>query len=468
MTKRKKNSQYKHIEQGGLRLTKHQATSYSPDVILQAPSIFHLDLQKFQKAVLSAQSIDYASRTQLYDLYLSAEMDIHYMGVLAKRMRGVTRIPIEFHIDGKADEIITPQLKSPWFKEVRREIVLARFWGFTLLDFYLDEEGNIRAESINRKHYNPITRELLKHQNDISGRPIEDFPNTLFIGTERGLGDLLDIMIAVLYKRGSISDWSQFCNIFGIPIREYTYDAGDEVARRRLIEDARRQGAVAVYIHPKESEMKIHEPQNASATGQLFENFIRYWDSAISIRVLGNTLTSDTKSTGTQALGSIHKEVEEEMNEDDRDAILDVLNYDMRRIFAGLGFNVEGGQFVYVEKNKQHPTQQVDIVLKLHSIGLPISDDYLYDFSGIPKPDNYDELIAQKEAEKEALQKQLEGTVVEPKQEAQEDEDESEKQLQEEDKVKGNEPPRPKQGLRNTLARFFDLAPPGRGADNDF
>ena len=48
--------------------------------------------------------------------------------------------------------------------------------------------------------------------------------------------------------------------------------------------------------------------------------------------MLGNTLTTDAKSTGTQALGSVHKEEEDEMNSDDRDFILDILNYDMRPI----------------------------------------------------------------------------------------------------------------------------------------
>ena len=286
----------------------------------------------------------------------------------------------------------------------------------------------------------------------------------LFVGGERDLGALVDIMIAILYKRGNVSDWAKFCNIFGIPIREYTYDAGDQEARRKIIEDARRQGSSAVYIHPKESSLVLHEPKNASATGELFENFTNYWDSKISIRVLGNTLTTDAKKVGTQALGEVHKEVEDEMNEDDRDTILDVLNYHMRPIFSNLGFNTEGGEFVYAKKDKTHPTQQVDIVLKLNSIGLPISDDYLYEFSGIPKPENYDELLAEKKANKEALQSQLLGGDAPSTEEGNTDDN----NLSEEEKTKGNTPPQGKKGLRNLLSRFFSLAPLPGGADSDF
>ena len=454
-----KNRTQKRIQQGGGLGSSSGSPYHVPDVVLQMPELFLFDLQKFQSSLRQAKQIDHPSRARLYDLYESSELDIHYMGVLSKRLRGVTRIPIEFHRDGKPDEVITPQLRSPWFKEVRKEITLAQFWGFSLMQFYLDEEGDIRADQINRKHYNPITRQLLQYQEDQEGTPIEEFENMLFVGSERNLGSLVDIMIAILYKRGSISDWAKFCNIFGIPIREYTYDAGDLEARRKIIEDARRQGSSAVYIHPKESSLVLHEPKNASATGELFENHANYWDRKISIRVLGNTLTTDANKVGTQALGEVHKEVEDEMNEDDRDTILDVLNYHMRPIFSNLGFNTEGGEFVYAKKDKTHPTQQVDIVLKLNSIGLPISDDYLYEFSGIPKPENYDELLAEKKAEKEALQAQLLGGEATSTDEG---------NLSEEEKTQGNTPPQGKKGLRNLLNRFFSLAPLPGGADSDF
>lgn len=454
-----KNRTQKRIQQGGGLGSSPGSSYHVPDVVLQMPELFLFDLQKFQNSLRQAKQIDHPSRARLYDLYESSELDIHYMGVLSKRLRGVTRIPIEFHRDGKPDEVITPQLRSPWFKEVRKEITLAQFWGFSLMQFYLDEEGNIRADQINRKHYNPITRQLLQYQEDQEGTPIEEFENMLFVGSERNLGSLVDIMIAILYKRGSISDWAKFCNIFGIPIREYTYDAGDQEARRKIIEDARHQGSSAVYIHPKESSLVLHEPKNASATGELFENHANYWDRKISIRVLGNTLTTDANKVGTQALGEVHKEVEDEMNEDDRDTILDVLNYHMRPIFSALGFNTDGGEFVFAKKDKTHPIQQVDIVLKLNSIGLPISDDYLYEFSGIPKPDNYDELLAEKKAEKEALQAQLLGGEATPTDEG---------DLSEEEKTKGNTPPQGKKSLRNLLSRFFSLAPLQGGADSDF
>ena len=146
-----KNNKQKRIYQGGSKVKTMAGTFQVPDIALKMPEIFLLDLRKFQNAILSAKQIDYASRVQLYDIYESHELDIHLMGTLDKRLRGVTQMPIEFHINGKADDVITPQIRSPWFKEAMKEIVMSSFWGFSLLQFYLDEEGNIKADSINRK-----------------------------------------------------------------------------------------------------------------------------------------------------------------------------------------------------------------------------------------------------------------------------------------------------------------------------
>ena len=438
MNRKKKNSPKQgKIIQGGMLVP--QGTR-QPDIVLQMPEIFMFDMNAYMQSVKAAKGIDFSNRARLYDMYDSASLDLHLSGVIAKRMRGVTKIPIEFRRNGVPDDAINNQIKSPWFKQLRKDLVMSEFWGFTLVQFYLNEEGNIRYDLINRKHYDPIHRKLLKYQGSMDGVPIDDFPDMLFVGSERDLGIYAELLPAVLYKRGDMSDWAQFCNIFGMPIREYTYDAGDEDARRRVIADARRQGANAAYIHPKESELKLVEAGNKSGSSDLYRTFAEYWDSKMSIRVLGNTLTTDAKSTGTQALGSVHKEEEDEMNSDDRDFILDILNYDMRPIFASLGFNVEGGEFVYAKKDKINPAQQIDIVQKLSSMGLPIDDDYLYETFCVAKPDNYKQLKEEKEAAKVAFREQL-GLQV--------NDDDKKKQDKNTDKT----------AFKQHLKSFFGLAP---------
>lgn len=381
------------------------------DIILQSPELFHFDIGSYMNSLQSATAIDMYSRIRLYDMYSSAFMtDPHLIGIHRKRLVGACRTPIEFIRNEKADDQINELLKQPWFRKFRKEVVESEFWGFSLLQFYRDIDGNIDFDSIPRKHYDPVQQIVLRYQSDTDGAPLEMFSNTLVIGNDpRGLGIMSAVMPYVLYKRGNIGDWAQFCQIFGMPIREYTYDAGDEEARRRLVEDARKQGANAAYIHPEGSTLTLHESGNKSGSSDLYNNFSDKCDSQMSIAILGNTLTTDAKATGTQALGTVHKQEEDEIKDEDQALILSVLNSaHMRKILASLGYNVEGGEFRFIEVKDIDKTVQLQVVTQMMDRGLPIDDDYLYDTFDIDKPANYDQMKAeaQKKADEKAAQQQ--------------------------------------------------------------
>ena len=137
------------------------------------------------------------------------------------------------------------------------------------------------------------------------------------------------------------------------------------------------------------------------------------------------------------------KEEEEDIKSDDRKFILDVLNYGMRDIFAAFGMNTSAGEFVYVDKTLPDPTKQADVIMKAKAMGLPVSDDYMYEVLGIDKPDNYDEMKAEMLAEKERMEKlQTDGTG-----------DDGDR-----DDRSG------KKSLKDRLKGFFVFAPKGDGA----
>ncbi|MBQ7899351.1 MAG: DUF935 family protein [Bacteroidales bacterium] len=387
------------------------------DILLQAPELFHFDMASYMQSLTSATAIDMYNRARLYDMYQSAFLtDTHLIGIRRKRLVGACRKSIEFVRNGKPDDKVAEVLGQPWFRKFRKDIVQAELWGFTLVQFYLDDDGQIAYDLIDRKHYDPVRQQVLRHQSDTEGAPLESFSNTIVIGDDpRGLGIMSAIMPCVLYKRGNIGDWAQFCQIFGMPIREYTYDAGDEEARKRLMEDARRQGANAVYIHPKDSALTLLESGNKTGSSDLYKNLDSRCDAQMSIAMLGNTLTTDAKATGTQALGTVHQEEEDEIKEEDENNILDVLNSPkMRRIFESLGIDVNGGLFQFIKAKTTDKTVQLQAVKDLMDRGLPVSDDYLYDTFDIDKPEDYDRLKAEaqrkaeeKEAQQQAMMKRL-------------------------------------------------------------
>lgn len=396
--------QKRRIEAGGFT---QLDSRHKLDILLQAPELFHFDIGSYMSSLESATAIDMYNRCKLYDMYNSAFLtDPHLIGVTRKRLVGACRTPIEFVRNNKPDDTINALLRQPWFRNFRKDVVSSELWGFTLLQFWTDEEGHISYDLINRKHFDPIKGVILRYQQDVEGIDLEEYDNTIVIGDNpRGLGLMSAIMPYILYKRGNMGDWAQFCQIFGMPIREYTYDAGDEEARRRLLQDARKQGANAVYIHPKDSALNIIESGNKTGSSDLYKNFNEECDTQISIAMLGNTLTTDAKSTGTQALGTVHQQEEDEIKEDDEALILSVLNSSkMMEILTNLGMNVQGGEFRFVDSKNVDKTVQLQVVTQLsEKLGLPIGDDYLYETFDITKPEDYDAIKAiqeQKAAER--------------------------------------------------------------------
>lgn len=377
-----------------------------PDIILQMPELFYFDMRAYVASMNAAEAIDFYSRTRLYDMYKSALLDLHLSGIIDKRLVGVSRVPVEFRRDGKPDEAVGREIRAPWFRRFVKDVLWSKFWGFSLFQFYREEDGGVGYYKVPCKHYDPVRKVILRHQSDTDGVPLDAFPGMLCVCEDpRSLGMLAELVPMVLYKRGDMADWAQFCQIFGMPIREYTYDAGDEEARRRLLQDARSQGANAVYIHPKESALNLIESANKSGTVDLYERFKDACNTEMSVRVLGNTLTTDSKATGTQALGTVHQEEEDHIKADDRQFVLDVLNYQMRPVFAELGIDTADGGFAYAEARALDPNQQVDVIVKARAMGLPVADDYIYRTLQIDKPDDYDRLKEEMRAKEVAERK---------------------------------------------------------------
>lgn len=410
MTRRGRPAKGRKITSGGI--TQLGAERQRLDIVLQSPEVFHFDIASFMSSYLSASAVDTYNRSRLYDIYASVLMDTHLTGVINKRMAGVRRMRVEFRRDSVPDDTVNERLRGPWFRRLTSDILWSKFWGFSLMQFYTAPDGGIGYDLIDRKHYDPVRREILRYETDSTGIPVDQFADVLCVSEgDRDLGLLSRITPMVLYKRGNIGDWAQFCQVFGMPVREYTYDAGDEEARLKLLQDARRQGGNAVYIHPSDTTLRLVESGAKSGTVDLYERFTNMCNTEISVAVLGNTLTTDAKSTGTQALGTVHQQEEERLKEEDRDFVLDVLNYDMTGIFASLGIDTSGGRFEYVEEKKVDKTEQIAVVEKLHNMGLPLSDDYLYSTFDIDKPEDYDTRKAEAERRRTEALERLSNTV---------------------------------------------------------
>lgn len=374
---------------------------------LTQPKRFNIDTSDFMAAIHAAENVDYAQRTKLYDLYTDILLDAHLSSVIDKRKNAVLSSSVEFQRNGKPDDAINEQILSPWFYRCVSDILDARFWGFSLLQFYKNNEW-IDYDLVPRKHVEPIRKLILSRQTDIQGISWDEFSDLLFVGRDADLGLLAKAAPWVIYKRNTTADWAQFSEVFGMPIQEYIYDTDDEDARERALQDANSIGSLATFIHGKDTELQLREAGNKTGSADVYERLVERCNSEISKLILGNTLTTESSDNGTQALGTVHKKVEESVAKADREYVLKVLNYDMTDIFARMGINTSGGKFCFPEKKDVDPNTEMSVLAQLHTIfSLPIDDDYLYEKFGIEKPKDYDQQKQQQVEEKKAREERL-------------------------------------------------------------
>lgn len=376
-------------------------------IVLTQPKRFGIDIADYMAAVRAAENVDFPRRYKLYDLYSDILLDTHLSSVIEKRRNAVLCADIRFTRDGKPDDTVNEQIKSPWFNRLVADIIDSRFWGFTLCQFYRNGPW-ADYDLIPRKHVDPIRRLILRHQTDITGIPWDNYTDLLFAGSPDDLGLLAKAAPWVIYKRNTTGDWAQFSEIFGMPIQEYIYDSDDEESRRRAMLDAAQAGSLAQFFHAKDTELRLTEAGNKTGSADVYERLCERCNSEISKLILGNTLTTEAAEKGTQALGTVHKKVEDKVALADRKYVLDVLNYDMADIFARLGIDTAAGEFVFPEKKDIDPATKISVLTQLrNSFSLPVSDDYLYAEFGIEKPADYKKVKRQQQQEKEQYQRLL-------------------------------------------------------------
>lgn len=367
---------------------KHKQTGQvTPIIKLTQTRRFGKGIDEWKNAITAAENIDMPKRVRLLDLYADMMLDTHLTSVVEKRLSNVASIPISFvKADGTRDDRMTQILESPWFDVFVKECLKARFWGYSLFQFDTDADGWPTCTVIDRKHVDPQRQIILRDQSDVQGTPFDQFYNLLLVGDGNDLGLLIKAARYVIYKNYDIGDWSEFAEIFGMPIRDYTYDATDEEARRQVVEDARTQGSNQVYIHPEGTHLSLIESAGKTGSLDVYKGLADFCNAEISKLILGNTLTTQAGDTGTQALGRVQQQGEEMILADDRKYVLNVLNYQLADLFAQMGIETKGGRFVYEESEDIDLEQQMRICQGLIQMGLDIDQDYLYEKFGVEKP----------------------------------------------------------------------------------
>lgn len=361
------------------------------------------DIENWKSAVRAFENITNPNRTLLYDLYEDILLDGQIEATWGKRQDAVLNKELVFVRDGVEDEEITAMLNSPDMRLLIRELHNSIAWGYTLIQvngiwYDSDEETyKVDFDLIPRKHVHPEEGfECVSKQQSLTSKdwlykelPLANY--MLWAGDPNDKGLFVKAAQYVIYKRGGFGDWSQFAEMFGMPFREMIYDDYDEATRAKLEQGLQEWGGAGYSIHPRSTELKIHETGGSTGSNEVYDRLIQACDASISKTILGNTLTTEQGENGARSLGEVHKEVEDAKTESDKRFLLAILNTRFRAILKRFGINVAGGSIWYRSPDQDWTTLQTKWnVISAISAKVPVDDDYIYEEFDIPKPENYE------------------------------------------------------------------------------
>ena len=358
------------------------------------------DIQTWRNALQSAES-RIPRRVLLYDLYADVALDGHVEAVTGKRIDAVTSAGWKF-VDKEGTEIdaINELIDTIGFDDMLTEIINSRFWGYSMIEpkFYTNSEGeqemslwvvpklNMRPEHGIIAH-DAYSDEGLNIRKGIYAKTIME------VGRTNDLGLLLKVAPYQVLKRGGLGDYAMFVQVFGNPLVDATWDGYDDEQRQLLLQAIEALGSGGGLVRPEGTNVKLLDKQS-NANGELQTKFIALLNKEISKTILGSTETTESSESSGYAQSKTHEGQDDRKHESDIKFARRILNSRFIPILKAHGFDTKSGKFIVAgEEDSLSKKEMFEIHKGLATeMKLPMSDDFLYETYGIPKPDNYNKL----------------------------------------------------------------------------
>lgn len=333
------------------------------------------DLNKWRNAYQSAIAAVNPNRKELYDLYTDIALDDHLASVMGQRRLAVTNTSIVFQNEGNPVDSINDVINSECFDDLLEHAIDTRFWGHSLI--HADFRGNV-CELVPRAHVNTLERIVVKDPYDLTGIDYAKPPYASYYaacGKPTDLGLLLIATVLVLVKRGNLSDWAQFNEIFGQPMRKGTYDQNYPGQKEQLLKALEQAGAMSYIAIPSGSEVEFIEA-NKTGAAETYDTLYERMEKGLSKLIVGQTMTTEDGSSRSQ--GEVHERVAEAIAKSDRLFMTRFLNGTIRRMLIEQGYSEAAtGEFQFVDEEASiSKKDRLGMDLQIHSQVAPIKKEY--------------------------------------------------------------------------------------------
>jgi len=268
-------------------------------VVLENTRRVRYDIAEWRQALKIAEDVRNPNRARLYNIYADAGLDALLTSQLQNRKLQTLGNRYELvNQSGEPDEQYTRLLtEGGWFIKFMSQLLDTQYWGHSLWEISIDVRTGPVINLIPRKHVKPKTGELLEHEFDANGIPYREMREygrfIIEAGDSDDLGLLNRTVPHVLQKRFAQSCWSEFCEIFGMPLRTLKTNTSDPEMLHRAEEMMRSLGASATAVIDGSEVIEYADATNG--TGEVYKALINLCNAEISLLIQGAILGQDTE-----------------------------------------------------------------------------------------------------------------------------------------------------------------------------
>ena len=357
------------------------------------------DVKKWRDALAYAERAINPDRVDLIRVFQDITLDPHLSSLMDSVKKQVKGSPF-FVVDkatGEVDEAQTERFRAKWVRDLIGYICEAPMYGYSLVQFGDIVDGEYSSvELLPREHVVPEDRVFKKSQRSrgqgdvyIDDEPYNDW--VMLIGESRDMGLLNKAAPMAIHKKSVMGAWAQASEVFGMPLRLGKTDINDPTLYANMTKMLAEMARAAYAVMDREDE--IEYTQTASTDYyQIYDSLIERSNSEMSKLFLGQTMTSDSGSSRSQA--EVHERKEDAYITDYKTLVSDVFNDQLFPMMERMGMLPAGLVLKHDNEEKIAIDKRFEMVVKLIASGkFAIDPQYIQDTFGIPVEAVLDEVV---------------------------------------------------------------------------
>lgn len=358
-------------------------------IIRNQHSNYNKEITHWKTARLEAEDVYNPHRVILTELYDDVAIDAFIKGIMVnKRILKISNKPFKIeNKQGTENEALEEMLEKGWFNDTIKYAMESRFYGHSLIYFWEMVNGQFtETKLVPRKHVIPNSNVWVRNEYDLKDVGFDytkaPFNNYMVgVGKAEDLGILNSATPLYILKKHSWANWDEFEEIFGVPMRIAKIASSDPKVKAEVESWLRSMGSAPYAIFPTDAELDIKE-NNRTDAFSVFNEKRKAANEELEILMLG--IKSATQSTGTYGKEKVNQEEQNEVVEDDKTFIKNLVNDKILPLLKRNGYPVNDGDcFEWDDSEWEDPKDKLAVFEGVKRMGYTLDKDQVQNDLGV-------------------------------------------------------------------------------------